>query len=705
MAHRLDPLVNPESVAVVGASVRTDSVGYQTLRNLLDGRFTGPLYAVNPGYEEIDGVPCYPNLAALPGPAQHVVFAVGDARIEAAFEEAVDHHAAACTIFSALTLADDDGLKERVRARAEASGILLAGGNGMGFYNFSGGVRVCGFETRCHDRPGNVALLSQSGSGMAGILDVDERLDFCFAASSGQELVVGLEDYLDYVLDLPELRVVGLFMETSRKPAALRAALAKARARDVPVVALKVGRTALAARLAISHSGAMAGADGAFEALFDRYGVQRVADMAELATALIMFAQPRHVGDGGLVSLHDSGGERQLMVDLAARFGVPLTELDTSSVAALEAMLDPGLPAINPLDAWSAGGTDADRIMDDAFTTLMRDRGAALGALVLDRGPGGRLQEGYLDPLRQARDATGKPVFLVSNGAGATGDSRAVDATHEGLPVVDGLAPFLAGARAMLGYRDAQRRPEDRLPTVREGVVARWREGLAAGGPHDEFDAARLLRGLGVPMVDSVTVGSRGELESIAGEIDYPVVLKTAAPLAHKTDVGGVVLNLTDAPALLGAYDDLTRRFGARVLLAPMIVQPGVEMLLGVAQDAQFGALVTLGFGGVQADVVRDVVFALPPFGPGTARRCLDRLRLRPLLDAVRGRPALAVSDFCRAAACLSVLAARLADWPVEIEVNPLKLTPQGCVGLDALVVCHEGQSRRDGRRAHDRSP
>ena len=322
--HRLDPLLRPRSIAVVGASTRAGAVGNEVLINLRRGGYAGALYPVNPGRDTIDRLPCFASLSALPEVPQLVVFAVNDTRLEACFDEAVALGVEAATVFSAMVLpgastpgASSPGLAARIQKKARHAGMLLHGGNSMGFFNFGGDVWVSGFDTREHRRPGNVVLLSQSGAGMSGILDCEERLDFLFAASTGQELCLSVEDYLDYVLDLPATRVVGLFLETSRQPHRFIAALEKARRRQVPIVALKVGRTALAARLAVSHSGALAGSDATFDALFRRYGVQRVDDMAQLAASLILFAQPQRLPPGGLATLHDSGGERQLAIDLA----------------------------------------------------------------------------------------------------------------------------------------------------------------------------------------------------------------------------------------------------------------------------------------------------------------------------------------------------------------------------------------------------
>ena len=285
--RRLDPLLRPRSIAVVGASGRPGSPGNEVLVNLRKGSFSGDLFVVNPGSDSIDGIACYPTLSALPLVPQHVVFAVSDARVEACLDEAIALGVPAATIFSSLQLDQDrsPALRQRVRDKALAAGLLLHGGNCMGFFNFHEGVWISGFDTRAHNAAGNVALLSQSGAGMSGILDCEERLAFSFAASTGQELCLAMEDYLDYVLDLPETRVVGLFLETSRHPAKFIAALGKARQRKVPIVVIKVGKSDLAAQLAVSHSGALVGSDTSYQAVFDRYGVQRVDDMTQLATA------------------------------------------------------------------------------------------------------------------------------------------------------------------------------------------------------------------------------------------------------------------------------------------------------------------------------------------------------------------------------------------------------------------------------------
>jgi acetate---CoA ligase (ADP-forming) len=690
-AHRLDPLLRPRSIAVVGASARAGSPGNEVLVNLRKGCYAGAIYAVNPARDSIDGMRCFASLAALPERPQHVVFTVNDARLETCLDEAIALGVEAVTVFSAMVLPGENapGLAARVRSKTRAAGMLLHGGNSMGFFNFSDGVWVSGFDTREHKRLGKVVLLSQSGAGMSGILDCEERLDFLFAASTGQEVCVGVEDYLDYVLDLPETRVVGLFLETSRQPQRFISALEKARQRQVPIVVLKVGRTELAARMAVSHSGALAGSDAVFDAVFRRYGVQRVDDMAQLAAALMLFAQPYAVQGGGLATMHDSGGERQLAIDLADELGVDYPSLDKSTVRQLESVLDEGLPAVNPLDAWGGGGIDAPQNMAACFTALMSDPGVALGAVVHDRAPGGGIYESYLYYLRSAHSATGKPVCLVANCAGSGNDPQVLAATREGFPVVDGLREFQVAARSVLAYRDFLLLDEEILPEpVAPQVSARWRDRLGTGEPLDEVTAGALLTDFGINMATG-TVFDWPELPpEIAATLRFPVVLKTAQPgIAHKSDVGGVAVNLNDRAALGLAGEDMAARLGPRMMLAPMVSAEGVEMILGIARDQQFGPTVVMGIGGVYAELFQDSVVLLPPFGVEAARRALVKLKMRSILDAARGREALAVEAFCEMASRLSLLAIELADCVVEVDINPVRLMVDDCIGLDALVV------------------
>jgi len=697
MSHKLDPLLRPQSIAIVGASQRVETVGNMVLRNLLLGKFPGNLYTVNPRYTELEGIACFASLAELPEVVEHVIFAVSDERIEDLLDSAITHGAKASTIFSSLVLANDSStpLKERIHRKVSEAGMLLCGANGMGFFNFTDGIWIGGFDTRSHTKWGNVSLISQSGAGMSGILDVDERIDFNFAVSTGQELIVSAEDYLDYVLEQEETRVIGFFMETSRKPDQLIAAFEKARQKQIPIVVLKVGRTALASELAVSHSGAMAGSDTAYNAIFECYGVQRVADMDQLATSLIMFAQPHPIQAGGIVSLHDSGGEQQLIIDLADELDVVLAEISGETKVELKSLLDPGLPAVNPLDAWSAGGPEYHRTMENCFATLLKDPDAALGAVVHDRAPFGHIYSEYIGYLRMGHAASAKAVFLVSNRQGTGEDRKVVESTREGFPVLDGLHSFLVGAKSLMAYRDYLARPTMSLPKISKILISKWQERFNDNPVVEEHEAGEFLSDFGMPVIKSTLIRNKEEFLDCLPELKYPVVMKTAMEgVSHKSDVRGVVLNIENEEGLQACYDDMSSRLGPKVLIAAMNNNYGIEMILGIARDKQFGPLIIMGFGGVNAEILNDVAVLKPPFDANTALRYLKGLKMKECLYGVRGNSAVDVSSFCNIASLVSVLAIEFENQIVELDINPLKIMEKNCMALDALLVLGNDSTR-----------
>jgi acyl-CoA synthetase (NDP forming) len=672
-------------------------MGDWVMRNLARGNFPGPIYPVNPGPAEVAGIRCYPAVADLPEVPDLLIFAVADHRIEATLDEAIRLKIPAAVIHSSLYLDDDEPplLRERIRKKIRDAGMLVCGGNGMGFYNVRDNTWACGFDSRLHEGPGNASLISQSGSGMCGIIDCEERLRINFAVSTGIELSVTMEQYLDFVLELPETRVVGLFIETARDPDGFRAALAKANAKRIPIVALKVGKTRKSAELAVSHSGAMAGDDATYEALFSLYGVHRVHDLDEMATAMILFAELSPLGPGGLVSLHDSGGERQLIVDLCDEAGVPLTELTSATTEKLRGLLASELPAVNPLDSWSRGGENSQQETIDCMTALLQDEGAAIGVYNLDRAPNGEIYAYYERYLKAPAMASGKPTVLVASRQGSGTHPLAVRLTHESYPVIDGLPVFLNGVRGLMAYRDFQAQPPMNVPSADEAAVEKWSSLLAASGQLDEAGSLEMLADFGLETSRGVIVESADDLYAAARKMQYPLVLKTAVHgIAHKTEQKGVILGIEDEDRLSAAWDDLSSRLGPRVLLTEMAA-PGIDMILGARQDPQFGPVVMIGFGGTLAEVVKDVSFLMPPFDADCARRHVDRLRLRPLLDGVRGAPPADTERFCEMAARFSVMVHALKDELRELDVNPVIVGRSHCIAVDALVVGSlEGEER-----------
>jgi acetate---CoA ligase (ADP-forming) len=323
--HQLDPLLRPSSIALLGASARPNSNGLALVEMCRIDGYEGRIYPVNPRYTDIAGLRCYPTLESLPERVDHVVIALANARLESGLDLAITHGAKAATIFGSSQLDADTEprLPERIRRRAEAAGIAICGGNSMGFYNPLIGLRVAGFPSPLGLRRGGIAFISQSGSAFSALAHNDRRLGFSLCVSSGMELTATAADYAEWSLLQPETRVVGLFLEQMREPARFAGVFETASRRDVPVVILKVGRTARSAAMALSHSGALAGSDLAFVAMCRRHDVIVVDDLDEMAATLLFFDQRHRLPAGKLAGIHDSGGEREMTVDMAERLGVP----------------------------------------------------------------------------------------------------------------------------------------------------------------------------------------------------------------------------------------------------------------------------------------------------------------------------------------------------------------------------------------------
>jgi acetate---CoA ligase (ADP-forming) len=686
-------MLEARSVAVVGASARPGSFGEQLVVQLLAGGYRGAVHLVNPRYREVAGRPCHPSLAELPGPVDLAVLGVPNAALEAQLRAAAEAGIPAAVIFASCLDPEPPAaavppLAQRLRQVALAAGMAVCGGNGMGFFNLEHNLRVCGYPEPVDLPSGPVAVISHSGSVFSALLHNHRDLRFNLVVSAGMELVTTAAAYLDHALDLPSTRVAALFLETVREPAAFRAALAKAAGRGIPVVALKVGRGPAATELVAAHSGALAGEDAAYQALFDAYGVARVATLDELVDTCELLAAGRRAFPGGLATIHDSGGERVHLLDLATELRVPLAAISETTRGKLEAVLEPGLPATNPLDAWGTGN-DAEPIFAACIRALLDDPDTAALALNLDLTTEPTPDTSYTGLAVEAARSTAKPVAVVANLASAVDRADATTLRAAGVPVLEGTASGLAAFGHLLAHRDFLAHPP---PAGAAGpgpeVYRRWRDRLAdPGRPPDEAEGLAMLADWGVPVV-AAEVAARPDAALAAAErLGWPVALKTAAPgVRHKSDVGGVRLGLDGPDQLAAAYADLAGRLGPRVLVAAM-AGPGVELALGVVRDPQFGPLVMVAAGGLLVEVLRDRRFALPPVDRRRALALLDRLAVRPLLDGVRGAPPVDLDAVADAVVRLSALAADLGDQLAAIDVNPLVAGPDGCVAVDALVV------------------
>jgi acyl-CoA synthetase (NDP forming) len=690
--HRLDPLMNPRSVAYVGASETPGSPGYRLIQVAKAANYKGSIYPINPKYETVQGLPCYGSLGELPEAPDLAILSVSSKRLESQLEAAIEAGARAAVIFDTCYLPNDPDRKllKRLRELARDADMAVNGGNGMGIVNGVAGFHSTFANVQANLRPdANATYIAHSGSTFTEVGLFNPRVHFNTIVSAGQEIGATMDEYMDYALEVNDTKLLCLFCEMVRQPDAFRAALDKAVSRGVPVIACKVGRSEKAAAFAQTHSGALVGNDAAYQAVFDHYGVTRVYSLDEMISTVAMLSCERQPGPGGMSLVIDSGGERELVVDVAEDVGVRFADINEATANKLEERLFHALEPVNPLDAWGDGSGAWGEDLTHFVSTLAEDPDTAISAMSGELSFNDSLESEYCKPLVNALERTDKPVVLRANVSTAPFEGMAQVLTDKGIPVLDGTVNGLKAIRHAFERRDRLALPP-RLPAPEcdPEVVARWRKRLVEGSDLDEADGYDLLRDFGVPAPEYRIAEDEAAAVAGAETLGYPIVLKTAMPgIAHKSDVGGVVLNIGDAAALAEAYRDVASRLGPRVLITPMLKIEGVEMVMGMVDDPNFGPIVMLGAGGVFVEIMKDVCAILPPFGPDVARRAIEELKIRPLLDGARGRPAVDIDALAETLSRFSAMVCALRDSVKEIDVNPLIAGPDGCIAVDALVV------------------
>ncbi len=711
--HPLDPLFQPRSVAVVGASATPGSVGSTLVRNLLGNTFGGVVYPVNPKRHAVHGVRCYPDLAALPEPVDLAVIATPAAGVPELVGQCADLGVPGAIVISAgFAELGPEGKALEARVRESARGkVRVLGPNCLGVIrppasfnaSFASGPVA----------PGRVALLSQSGAVGTSVLDwaAEKGVGFSAFVSVGTMLDVDFADLMDYFADDAATRGIVLYMESVGD---VRKFLSAARgvSRTKQVIVVKAGRHEAGARAAASHTGALAGSDAVFDAAFRRAGVLRVATIPELfdmSETLALQPPPR---GPALAVVTNAGGPGVMAADALLLAGGKLAPLAPETLAALDAALPPCWSHADPVDVLGDATPERFRL---AAEVCVQDP-TADGLLVL------LTPQAMTDPTATARavaDATraaGKPVLACWMGGAAVRPGRDVLA-GAGVPTFDAPEPAVAAFLHMVEYR----RNQELLYETPQAIPGDWRPGVAdvqavfararAAGRTllTEAEAKEVLAAYGLPVAPAVACRDAAEAVAAAARMGYPVVLKLlSTTLTHKSDVGGVRLNLADAAAVRDAFAavrDSVARHGRPeafegVTVQPMIGERGLELIVGSSVDAQFGPVILFGAGGVLVEILQDRALALPPLNRTLARRLMERTRIYPALKGVRGQRPVNLE-------ALETLLVRfsqfLVDFPdvAEVDVNPLLATPERVVALDARVLLAPADAPRPRLAIH----
>lgn len=700
--HSLDPLFHPRSVAVIGASASAGSVGSIIMRNLLANAFGGVVYPINPKRRAVHGVYCYPTLKDVPEVVDLAVIATPAATVPGMIQDCVELGVKSAIIISAGFSelgAEGRALEQQIKTLAHGK-MRIIGPNCLGILHPSHNLNASFAASM--PGPGRVALLSQSGAICTSILDWarERHIGFSTFVSVGTMLDVDFADLIDYFGNDPATQSIVLYMESTGDVRKFLSA-ARAVARTKHVIVVKAGRHEAGARAAASHTGALAGSDAVFDAAVRRAGVLRVASIPDLFNmAEILALQPPPRGPA-LAIITNAGGPGVMATDALMLAGGQLATLSPATKTALDACLPPFWSHANPIDVL---GDATPQRYRQVVEICARDPGIQ-GLLIL------LTPQAMTDPTETARQLLpfaklDKPVLASWMGGHDVCEGKSI-LGEAGIATFDSPEAAIKAFLHMVQYRRNQEllyeRPEQLPQDWRpdQDAVRQVIDKVRAAGRTllNEVEAKQLLAAYGLPVVPSVAAANPDEAVAAARRLGFPVVLKLLSQtITHKSDAGGVQLNLADEVAVREAFariQDNAVRYAHKhemlpgfegVSVQPMVRQRGYELIVGSSMDVQFGPVILFGAGGILVEIFQDRALGLPPLNRTLARRLIERTQIYKALQGVRGQQPVPLDQLETLLVRFSYL---LCEMPAiqEIDINPLLASPEGLLALDARVL------------------
>ncbi|MFT3907703.1 MAG: acetate--CoA ligase family protein [Steroidobacteraceae bacterium] len=681
---------------MIGASPTPGSLGASVIANLERMGFAGDLHLVNPKRSEIHGRPCLSAVAALPEGVDAAVLAIPRAGVLETLRALVERKVGAAVIFSSgFAEGGAQGLAEQqeIARLAADSGMAVEGPNCLGLVNYVDGIALTFVETPAvalGDRPG-IAIVSQSGA-MAAVLGVmlnSRGLGLSYSVSTGNEAASGVEDYIEFLLDDPHTRTIGMIVEHFRQPQRFLAAARRARERGKRIVILHPGRSAAARESAATHTGALAGDYDTMKVKVEQQGVLLAGSLEELGDLLELIHRCPVLPQQGAVVMTESGAFKALTLDLCEQIGLSLPALNDARAPALRAAMPEFVPVSNPLDLTAQALVDPDLYRRTLAALLQDERFGTVvfGIIQTDPVTCDLKFPPILQALRELRPD--KAVIFAGLDEGAQVPAAYVQSLRElGVPY------FPSAERALRAVARLVAAPEPQ-PAAAAKPGVRLDGVLPAGVMMAEYQAKQLLAPLGVPFPVGRLVRTLDAAHAAAAELGFPVVLKAqSVDLPHKSDAGGVIVGLHDETELAAGWAQLQANLARNrpgLVLEGVLVEcmgpRGVELIVGGRNDPEWGAVVLVGFGGVQAELLKDVRLLPPDLGAEAIIRELQQLRCAALLGGFRGAPPL---DVEAVAGIMASLGALLQAEPriAEIDLNPVVVYPRGsgALALDALI-------------------
>lgn len=705
-------MLHPRNIALVGATDKPGNYAERIWNNLVKYGFAGGLYPVNAKRETIWGVPCYKDFASLPEKPDHVLVLVPARFAVQVIRDAAAAGARSATIvtsgFSELQDEESQKLAGELQRAVRETGLAVTGPNCLG--NLSAGEKLF---TNIDDRivtmeQGAVAIAGQSGAIVMAIRQAleDRGVGVGYMVTTGNETGLETPDLMRYFAEDPSVKVIVVYLEGVRDTKAFRDACKAARAASKPVIALKLGSSEGGRAAAMAHTGALAGSIETFDAIATREGVIRVGGLDELIETTECFVHAAVPRGNRLAAVTLSGGKRGMLIDAFYAQGLNFAPLSPHVSAELGKMLGPGSIVGNPLDAGFAAVVDPSVYMKSI--KLMIDD-PDIDIVIIDaefpKAPHEQRERNLRIVNEMAGQAAKPVVYISAMSIGFTEFTKGLRKSLPHLAVMQGMDRAVTAIKSLLAYAKLRKEVPDIVSSSKPVARAVLEKALksATGAALDEVASKKLLKAYGIPVSKEGIAQTAAEAVKIAKQIGFPVVAKVvSAEILHKSDIGGVVLNLNSAAEVKKAFSDITARVNKLkgkpkldgILIAQQ-VKADLELVVGASLDAEMGPVVLFGTGGIDIELMKDVALAGAPLDEAEARLLIGRTKAGVKMRGYRGKPALHETSAVKALVGLSNLIADAGDRIASIDVNPFLINTKTGVAVDALIVLNNAAAKR----------
>lgn len=704
----LEPLFNPDSVAILGASENKGKLGYMQVKALLDGGFKGEIYPINPRSEVIEGLECFQTLSDVPKQIDLAIFCVGADKVKACLEECAQNKIKAAIIFaSGFSEVGETGLKEQqlIREIAKESGIRLIGPNCVGLVNTTNGL-IGTFSAGLTNVPLNdqreVGFVSQSGAFgvLTYIAAAQNGLSFNYFVSVGNEVDTEFSDVVEYMIHDSKTSVISGYLEGEKNPDKLRQLAKLALIKNKPIIVMKAGRSSAGIRAAASHTGSLAGSDKIYDSFFKQTGIIRADDYDDIISFSKLFLSKKLPTGRNTVIITSSGGRGINEADRCEAQGLKINSLNRLVKEEIQHHIPTFASAANPIDLTAAASVSNPELFLEPLKVLAGDPDTDI--IIFTEFPmewtsDNPLLKEFIEICR----STDKFILVTTFPLEGMSIPKAVSELEKnGIPVIPGNLNPVKALTKLVDYSEKYKRckQEDNLPLAKSAGKKDLKGLLQTGSTLSEFQASDILDLYGIPTTERALATTENEATLYANNIGYPVALKIDSPdIFHKTEADAIRLNLNNDQEVGNAFKEINRNVrgykqNARIngVSVQEMLPDGVEVIVGVTNNPVFGPVIMFGLGGVFVEVFQDISFRVAPLTKNDAIEMIEEIKGYSILKGSRGKPPVDINAIVDILLKVSALVTDYGDCIEELDINPLIVNEQGIVAADAMIITRD---------------